>query len=249
MNNSKRVRLRIDAIVLLTSLVIWIILLFNPGDIMTVEHCQMTVAGPSTASFDMLLQMNPFGDLMIGWVLMVYAMMLPKLIPAIHQIYASSFKSIRFRLALVFVLGYTIIWTLAGVVINGFILGANLLMPNSFVPAVGIGIIALVWQFSPLKQRFLNRGHNHRALRAFGWSAYQDAHRFGVEHGLWCVGSGWALMLLPMLMPVGHNVAMIVVAFIMISEHMEAPSQPQWRPTLRLKLLKIIVAQTEIRLG
>src|SRR3546814_20852665 len=74
----------------------------------------------------------------------------------------------------------------------GVILGVNLLMPMSYIPALVVGIIALVWQFSPVKQRCLNRGHDHRPLAAFGWRAHRDALLFGSVHGIWCVGSGWA---------------------------------------------------------
>ena len=230
------------------SAVFWILLLFNPGNIMTVQHCHITVEGPSPASFQMLLQMNPFSDLMIGWTLMVLAMMLPKLIVPIQHIYERSFKHKRFWSAIFFIFGYTGVWTIVGVFMNIVILGFNLLMPNSYIPAIMIGVIAMIWQFSPAKQRFLNRGHDHRSLSAFGWEANRDALEFGIIHGLWCIGSGWALMLCPMLLPQGHNIAMLLVTIIMISEHMEHPRIPRWQFDLRLKLLRILIAQTRIRL-
>jgi predicted metal-binding membrane protein len=196
----------------------------------------------------MLLEMNPFSSLLTGWGLMVVAMMLPKLIAPIQHIYHSSFKYHRFLSILLFTFGYITVWIVAGVFIITVILGLHMLVPNSYVPAIGFGCIAIVWQFSPAKQRCLNRGHDHWRLTAFGWPAYRDALMFGLMHGVWCIGAGWALMLFPMLLPEGHNLAMIVMTFIMLSEHLEHPQVPRWRIDSRAKLLRIIVAQTQLKL-
>ncbi|MEM0578761.1 DUF2182 domain-containing protein [Flavobacterium polysaccharolyticum] len=238
----------INTVILVLSILFWIILLLNPGNIMSVKHCHVTLEGPSPDSLQMLLDMNPFSGLMIGWTVMVFAMMLPKLAMPIQNIYETSFKHNRFFIAFLFVLGYAIIWIAVGVLMNIAIIGLNLLMPKSFFPAIMVGLIAIIWQFSPIKQKYLNRGHNHTILAAFGWASYRDALHFGIMHGIFCVGAGWALMLFPMLLPQGHNLAMFLVTFIMISEHMEHPKLPRWHFSLRLKLLKILIAQTKIRI-
>lgn len=100
----------------------------------------------------------------------------------------------------------------------------------------------------PYKQRFLNLGHDHYLLSAFGWDASRDALHYGFQHGIWCVGSGWALMLFPMLLPTGHNLAMIIVTFIMLSEHLENPQYPRWEINPRLKVVRYIIAQSKIKL-
>ncbi|SFN53233.1 Predicted metal-binding integral membrane protein [Chryseobacterium oleae] len=248
MKTSKRIRYSISITILAVSAFFWIILLFNPGGIMTVKHCHVSLEGPSKASLQMMLQMNPVSDLMIGWTLMVLAMMLPKLITPVQYIYDRSFKSRRFWSALLFILGYTAVWIVMGFFMNAIIVGLNLLLPNSYIPALAVGIIAVIWQFSPIKQKCLNRGHDHVALAAFGSEADRDAFMFGIMHGVWCVGAGWALMLFPMLLPSGHNLAMIVVTFIMISEHMEHPRSPGWHFSFRLKLLRVMIAQTRLNM-
>lgn len=230
----------INTVVIVISLITWVILLFNPGQIMTVEHCHVSRSGPSAESLSMLLAMNPIQSQLVGWLLMVIAMMLPKLIGPIQHIYVHSFKKNRFAAAMLFVLGYILVWTLAGIIMILAIIAFQLYFPDSFYPAIAIGVIAIVWQFSPIKQRFLNQGHNHHTLSAFGFSMCKDSLSFGIAHGISCVGSGWALMLFPMLLPVGHNLAMIVVTFIMLSEHMEFPQKPEWKVNLRLKLFRII---------
>jgi predicted metal-binding membrane protein len=136
----------------------------------------------------------------------------------------------------------------AGGALIAAILMLNLLAPQSYLPAVGMGIMAFVWQCSPIKQRCLNRAHNHRELAAFGAAADLDALRFGIEHGVWCVGSCWALMQFPMALLEGHVAAMAAVTFLIISERLEPPRPLTWRLRLRGKLMRILIAQTRIRL-
>lgn len=248
MRLSDRIRTGISLVILGISILVWVLLLVNPGHIMSIEHCCVSDSGPTAASLKMLLEMNPLSNLLLGWGLMVVAMMLPKLIMPIQFIYMRSFKRHRFLSSLLFVFGYITVWMAVGIFMIAAILGLHLLMPNSYIPVIGLSIIAIVWQYSPIKQRCLNKGHEHWTLAAFGWAANRDALLFGVMHGVWCVGSGWILMLLPMLLPKGHNLAMILVTFIMISEHMEHPKMPRWRMDFRGKLFRIIVAQTQIRL-
>ncbi len=171
----------------------------------------------------MLLEMNPISSLIMGWAVMLVAMMSPTLITPFNHIFNCSFKRRRARSVTLFVFGYAAIWMAAGGVLIAATLMLKLLAPQSYLPAVGVGIIAIVWQCSPIKQRCLNRSHNHSALAAFGGAADRDALRFGITHGVWCVGSCWALMLLPMLLLQGHVAAMAVVTCLMISERLERP--------------------------
>lgn len=248
MRLSFKTRREISVVIAAISVCVWILLLFNPGHIMTIEHCAVSDAGPSAASLQMLLKMNPISSKLLGWGLMVAAMMLPKLILPIQDIYARSLKRNRFRLALLFVLGYMAAWMAVGLVIVMLILLLHLVLPASYLPAIILAIIAIIWQFSPVKQRCLNHGHDHWTLSAFGWAASRSALRYGLTHGAWCVGSGWALMLLPMLLPAGHNLAMIIVTFIMLSEHLEHPKVPRWRIDLRARLFRFVLAQAQIKL-
>lgn len=258
--------------VLSISVLVWILLLFNPGGIMTIEHCLVfsasgtqvpvslynfadiplcntTSVEPLASLLEMMLEANPFSSQLMGWGLMVLAMMLPKLIIPIQFVCDRSFKSYRLLSSLLFILGYLLSWMLAGVLMVAIIMVVNLLMPMSYLPALILLLIAIIWQFSPIKQRFLNRGHDHWPLSAFGWKARRDVLLFGMAHGMWCIGSGWALMLLPMLLPEGHNLAMLIVTFIMLSEHLEYPKYPEWNIDFRLRLFRIIFAQTKMKLG
>lgn len=239
---------RINLLILLLSAVTWVMLLVNPGSIMTLAHCPVTDSGTSRASFQMLLAMNPVSSLMGGWALMLVAMMSPTLLSPIHHVRERSFKRRRLRSVALFVVGYGAIWMAAGGMLIAATLLLNLLAPQSYLPAVAVAVIAFVWQCAPLKQRCLNRGHNHCELAAFGIAADLDALRFGITHGVWCVGSCWALMLLPTLLPRGHFAAMAIATFVMTSERLEQPRLPSWRLRFPGKLMRIVAAQTRRRL-
>ncbi len=243
-----RQRTRVNILILLLSAITWVMLLVNPGSVMTLAHCPVTDSGASLASFQMLLAMNPFSSLAGGWALMLVAMMSPTLLSPIHHVRERSFKRRRARSVTLFVAGYAAIWMSAGGVLTAALLMLNLLAPQSYLPAVVVGLIAFVWQCSPVKQRCLNRGHNHSELAAFGGAADLDALRFGITHGVWCVGSCWALMLLPMLLQRGHFAAMAALTFVMVSERLERPRPLGWRLRFPGKLVRILVARTRIRL-
>src|SRR6266446_6867410 len=169
MTTSRQERARIYILILLISAMAWMMLLLNPGGIMTFSHCPIADSGASLVSFQMLLAMNPLSSMAAGWALMLVAMMSLTLIAPIGHIFERSFKRRRARSVTLFVLGYAAIWMTAGSVLLAAKLSLSLLAPRSYLPVALVGLIAFVWQCSPIKQRCLNRGHNHRELAAFGF--------------------------------------------------------------------------------
>lgn len=248
MRMTDRERTRLNILILFVSAMSWLMLLLNPGSLMSIAHCPVTESGVSPASFRMMLEMNPVSSFMAGWILMLVAMMSPTLIAPIRHVRERSFKRRRARSVTLFVISYAAVWTAAGVVLLAMTLMLNLLFGQSLVPAILVGMTALIWQCSPIKQRCLNRGHNHSALAAFGSAADREALRFGMTHGIWCVGSCWALMFFPMLLSHGHFVAMAVVTYIMTSERLEHSKPLGWRWRFSGKLWRIAVSQTRMRL-
>ena len=235
--------------VLLISAVTWVLLLAEPGSM--VAHCPVTNSGamPLPASFQMLLAMNSPASLAAGWAVMLVAMMSPVLIPPIRHIRLRSFTHRRARSIVLFAAGYAATWMALGGVLLAVELAVKLFRPQSYLPAAGVVLMALVWQLSPVKQRCLNRCHAHTELAAFGAAADFDAVRFGMTHGIWCAGSCWALMLFPMLLPRGHVVAMATVAILIFSERLEQPMPPCWRWRGPGKGIRIVAAQARIRLN
>jgi predicted metal-binding membrane protein len=236
--------------VLLICAVTWILLLAEPGGMVMLAHCpaMSSVGRPLPASFAMLLAMNPPAALAAGWALMLAAMMSPVLIPPLCHIRLRSFTHRRTRSSVLFVAGYAAIWMALGGVLLVVGLVVKLFAPQSYLPAVGMLLTALIWQSSPIKQCCLNRCHAHTELAAFGAAADFDALRFGITHGIWCAGSCWALMLFPMLLPRCHVAAMAIVTVLIFSERLEQPMPPCWRWRGLGKLKRIVAAQARIRL-
>jgi predicted metal-binding membrane protein len=197
----------------------------------------------------MLLAMNPPGALAAGWALMLVAMMSPVLIQPLCDIRIGSFANRRARSMVLFVAGYMAIWMVLGGVLLGIELAVKLWAPQSYLPAMGVALIALIWQFSPGKQRCLNRCHAHTELGPFGLKADFDAIHCGLTHGIWCAGSCWGLMLFPMLLPWGHMVAMAGVTVLIFGERLEHPKVPAWRWRGLGKLWRMVIAQARLRLS
>jgi len=241
---------RVRKHLLLLSAMAWVLLL-NGSDIARMPaHCPTMSAGamPLSASFRMLLTMNPPASLAAGWALMLVAMMPPVLMAPVLYIRLCSFAHRRARSTALFITGYAAIWMALGGVLVGIELAVKSIALPRFVPAAGVVLLALIWQFSPVKQRCLNRCHAHPNLAAFGFAADFDALSFGVTHGIWCAGSCWALMLCPMLLPHGHIAAMAGAAALIFSERLEQAMPPCWRWRGLGKVTRIVVAQAQIRL-
>ena len=120
---------------------------------------------------------------------------------------------------------------------------------DSPAPLVLLVLSLFLYEVSPFKQRCLNRGHAHPELAAFGRAADVDALRFGWSHGAWCVGSCWALMLLPLLFARGHLPAMAMVTLWIVAERLERPQPPRWRLRGPSKAIRIILADVNRVVG
>jgi len=235
--------------VLFLSAMTWLLLLIEPDSISMFAHCPATKSGTSwPASFQMLLAMNPPAQLAAAWALMLVAMMSPVLIQPIRHIRLRSFTHRRARSITFFVAGYAAIWMMLGGALLSVSLAGSLSVRRSYLLTGSIALIAALWQFSPIKQRCLNRCHTHRELAAFGIAADFDALHFGTTHGIWCAGSCWALMLFPMVLPHGHVIAMTAVAILIFGERLEQPRPPSWRWRGLAKATRIVVVQVRIRL-
>jgi predicted metal-binding membrane protein len=144
----------------------------------------------------------------VMWSVMMVGMMLPSAAPAI-LLYGTMVKKNRERgsalpAVWIFAAGYLAVWT-------GFSLAATLLqaalqagglvtsMMVSASPWLtgGLLIAAGVYQWLPLKEACLEKCRAPLQFFLFRWrSGAGGAFAMGAEHGLFCVGCCWALMLL-----------------------------------------------------
>jgi predicted metal-binding membrane protein len=210
--------------------------------------CTENGMASAPASLAILLALNPPSAIAAAWALMLVAMMSPLLIPAIHHVRFSSFANRQARSIALFLAGYGAVWMACGAVLTGIKFAALAFAPQSYIPAAASALVALVWQASPFKQRCLNGCHDNRPLAAFGLEADLDALRFGLTHGLWCVGACGALMLFAVLLPEGHLAAMAAVAILMFCERLEEFEPPRWKMRGLRRVSLIVTARIRIRL-
>jgi predicted metal-binding membrane protein len=164
-----------------------------------------------------------------AWVLMIAAMMLPTTFPllAMFRRVTASRPDAGRLLALV-AGGFFVAWLAFGMaahaadatvrwaafrypwfVANGWMVGAAVL--------AGAGL----FQWSALKYRCLEQCRTPFGFvnaRWHGRSPSREAFRIGIDHGLFCVGCCWALMLLMFVVGTGSIGWMLALAAVMAAE-------------------------------
>jgi predicted metal-binding membrane protein len=238
MTPAARERSQVRVPMLFISAVAWILLVVEPGG-----------AGFHTRHSGAMLGAKSWKEWASGWTVMVAAMMVPLLVAPVRHVRNTSFARRRVRAIALFVAGYAAVWMMAGVVLLPLTLEVRLAAADPSIPLTLAAMIAFLWQCSPVKQRCLNRAHAHQELAAFGPAADIDALGFGLRHGIWCVGSCWALMLLPLLVSSGHVASMVVVSVWLVGERLDRPMPPRWCLRGPGKAARIAVAQAQARLA
>ncbi len=168
--------------------------------------------------------------LMLGWLAMMLAMMSPLLGSPLRHVWRRSLTRRRGRAVLLFLSGYGLVWLAAGLLlVTGSLVLAGVAPPFG-IPAVALAaLVALAWQATPLKQMALNRCHRRPPLAAFDFRAESDVLQYGASHGVWCVGSCWAWMLLPLATDgLLHGATMAAVMLLSLVERARAPRVERW---------------------
>jgi predicted metal-binding membrane protein len=143
------------------------------------------------------------------WVGMMAAMMLPSAVPmvAAHSTVQQRRRALGRNptrgASLAFASGYLLIWTAFGVVAYALFelvrsLDVEALSWSRDGPYVAGAVIAAaaIYQLSPLKDACLAKCRSPLGFLVGSWrDGRLGATRMGVEHGAWCVGCCWGLML------------------------------------------------------
>ncbi|HTD64514.1 MAG TPA: DUF2182 domain-containing protein [Verrucomicrobiae bacterium] len=143
---------------------------------------------------------QPLGPFLGTWTVMMAAMMLPSATPMIllHRLGANG--RVRTQLwSATFVAGYLVVWASVGIIVWGAAIAANaIVMPEARALGVAaILLIAGVYQFTPLKSTCLRTCRTPADFLLTHWHRGLSGQvRLGVEHGLYCLGCCWALMVL-----------------------------------------------------
>jgi predicted metal-binding membrane protein len=147
------------------------------------------------------------------WVTMMVAMMFPTAAPmilAFHRVQAGKrARGGAFVPTWLFVAGYMLVWTLAGVVAYVGAVGAEAVAARAaLLPATAarIGgavlILAGLYQLTPLKDLCLSKCRTPVGFIMTSWrDGTVGALRMGLLHGLWCLGCCW--LLFAILFPLG----------------------------------------------
>ena len=176
-----------------------------------------------------------------AWMLMITAMMLPTIAPLLalfRRVVAG--RADADRLLGLIAAGYACAWLAFGLAAHA--LDAGLLQAarqlDGFVAhgwIVGAAVIgaAGLFQFSALKYRCLDRCRTPYGFIIERWrgrTPIRDALRIGFDHGLFCVGCCWALMLLMFVVGMGNLGWMLAIGAVMALEkniawgrHLSAP--------------------------
>ena len=164
-----------------------------------------------------------------GWTVMIVAMMLPTTLPIISTFHTiASARGDRFLLLGLVVFGYTVTWAFFGVIVyvaylllHTLVNSIPVLRDNSSAAVPSLLILAGLFQFTSLKYRCLDKCRSpfsfvieHWQGRRYKWLAL----RLGIDHGVFCVGCCWALMLLMFIVGLGSVGWMFILALIMAIE-------------------------------
>ncbi|MGH6612832.1 DUF2182 domain-containing protein [Sphingomonas sp.] len=171
------------------------------------------------ASFALALRINPLQPLLLSWLVMLCAMMLPLLHAPLLQVRAAGPVRHRTSAILAFLIAYVAIWMTAIVLLVALTSLLRLATASSMLagPLIALGMAA-AWQATPLKRHFLHHCGTAPMPRS-GFAHELAAARHGVMVAGACVGSCWALMALPFCFEgAPHLLVMAAVALIMLYE-------------------------------
>jgi predicted metal-binding membrane protein len=142
------------------------------------------------------------------WVVMMAAMMFPSVAPTV-MMYERLREGHRARgrgaaadATPIFVLGYLLVWTAAGLVAYGLLAAGSALDP-AFLAwneagrwlTGGVIVAAGIYQLTPWKQACLVKCRSPMMFLAERWrDGRAGALELGARHGAWCLGCCWALM-------------------------------------------------------
>jgi predicted metal-binding membrane protein len=182
---------------------------------------------------------------LLCWQVMMVAMMLPSSMPMINLVvYAGRRQGRPVVVPLAFLSGYAVIWT-------GFATGAFLgdmlvhrlvgrwpwLAVHPWLIGAMTFFLAGLFQFSPLKERCLNRC---RTPLGFFMRYYRRgvdaAWHLGLRHGGFCLGCCWALMLIMFGVGIGNLAGMAALTGAMVIEK-AVPGGKRLSPFIGMMLL------------
>lgn len=166
---------------------------------------------------------------LVGWTLMTVAMMLPTTLPLLEIFRRlTARRQDRSLLMALVITGYLGVWAGFGVaahladwVLHEVVERNRWLDANAWVIGAGTLLLAGAFQFSRLKYRCLDKCRAPLSFVMEYWRGRHDRQNallLGINHGIFCVGCCWALMLLMFGVGVGNIGWMLALGVVMAVE-------------------------------
>jgi len=165
----------------------------------------------------------------LAWVLMIAAMMLPTTYPVlgIFRVMTRSRGDAR-RLLVLVLAGFFVAWFAFGLIAHALDAGVAWLGGRNpwlgghgWIAGAAVLAAAGLFQFSALKYRCLDQCRTPFAFVTSRWrgrSPGREAFAIGLDHGVFCVGCCWALMLCMFVVGTGSLGWMLALATLMATE-------------------------------
>jgi len=165
----------------------------------------------------------------VSWTLMIVAMMLPTSLPiiALFRALVRDRKN-HMYLVLLLIAGYLSMWILFGIAahigdwgLHQIAAESTWLHMNSWMIGAAILVTAGLYQFTPLKYHCLDKCRSPLSFimeRWQGGNEQKQALRLGADHGIFCIGCCWSLMLLMFVVGAGNIGWMLVLGTVMAVE-------------------------------
>ena len=206
-------------------------------------------AGPGTDP-------GAFGFYISTWVVMMAAMMFPSIAPMVltfRRIQVGRDSAARTGGSTgVFISGYLVVWAASGLLAYSALkLGRSLDSAGLLAwhrggrwLAAGVLLAAAAYELTPVKAACLARCRSPLGFLVGRWRGGRGgALRMGAEHGGWCLGCCWMLMVGLFALGVMSIVWMIVVSILIAAEKLlPARLVPTWLVTGVLAVLAVGVA-------
>lgn len=165
----------------------------------------------------------------LAWLLMIAAMMVPSVLPLLAMFgRLVADRADAGRLGGMVLAGYAAAWMAFGVAAHALDAGLRAVAASSpwlvsHAWALGAGVLAAAgaFQFSALKYRCLERCRTPFGFVNAHWHGRRpgsEAFRLGLDHGVFCVGCCWALMLVMFAVGTGNPGWMLALAAAMAAE-------------------------------
>jgi len=212
------------AIMLGVIVISWLYLFYQHWQMTSLPMSEMWMPPSETFAWSWM----DFWLVYVMWAVMMAAMMLPSAIPMMlvySRICTQRYHS-TYPYTLYFALAYLLVWLVFSIgmtVLQWQLHGLKWLSPMMDVQhetmAAVIFLLAGIYQFTPLKHKFLQSCRTPMGFLLTEWrESSSGAFKMGLKHGGDCLGCCWAQMLLMFAVGVMSLIGMVLITLMVLVE-------------------------------